>query len=204
MSTPFLLDILGGKVFDSKQGFGNNWIKPNGEWAYATSHNGKDYSTPIGTSLFVPSCMKDVKIARGFDKGGYGNYIKFEDKNVRVLVGHLSEFLVPDGNVESGKAVVKTGNTGFSTGPHAHIVIFPLENGKLKYPNNGHKGAVDPNTFIYPEDDFGKYKKWLMSISNPPIKDERWDQPMTKQETAKVLNLFEKYLIDIYGLTPKK
>jgi Peptidase family M23 len=56
---------------------------------------------------------------------GYGNYILVTHGNGWfTLYGHLSEFLVPDGQVvQRGQPIARSGSTGFSTGPHLHFEI---------------------------------------------------------------------------------
>jgi hypothetical protein len=59
----------------------------------------------------------------GFDSGGYGKWIEVQlDNGLKAFVGHLSEVLMTAGQkFKAGQVLAATGNTGSSTGPHAHV-----------------------------------------------------------------------------------
>ena len=86
----------------------------------------------------LPGKVKKVS----YGKRGYGNHVVLDHGNLEVLYGHLSHFVVQEGDeVTAGTIVGISGNTGKSTGPHLHIQL--RREGK----------SVDPVPFIkYLED----------------------------------------------------
>ena len=66
------------------------------------------------------------KVVTGQDKSttGYGNYawVRYPRYNLSIMVGHLSKVKLKKGaNVKKGTIYAIMGNTGKSTGTHAHI-----------------------------------------------------------------------------------
>jgi murein DD-endopeptidase MepM/ murein hydrolase activator NlpD len=47
-----------------------------------------------------------------------------------------------------GDKISLSGNTGFSTGPHVHFMMYEMQNGEVINVDNGYKGAVDPKPFF--------------------------------------------------------
>lgn len=87
-------------------------------------HEGNDYETPVGTKLSFkqPGTVLQVGSPEK-DNGGYGGFIdvKLADGNI-VRIGHLSRVNVKPGQrIRAKQVAALTGNTGRSTGPHAHI-----------------------------------------------------------------------------------
>lgn len=93
--------------------------------------------------------------------GGYGYNIELVDSTgFFTKYGHLSKFLVKDGQVvRTGQKIALTGNSGYSTAPHLHFGLMP------KSPNygNGYGGYIDPLPYltnnVNPEDEM--LKDWL-------------------------------------------
>lgn len=121
---PRLMSAPGRKLLSQWQmtsGFGAK------ESFRANAHEGNDYSTPVGTKLSFkqPGVVLDAKPG-SYDRnsnGGYGGYIdvRLSDGNV-IRIGHLSDVMVTKGQRLRPKQIAAlTGNTGRSTGPHAHI-----------------------------------------------------------------------------------
>lgn len=111
------------------------------------SHLAIDYAAPTGTPI---STIGDgTVIYVGWDKNGYGNYIKIRHPNNYVTAyGHLSRFakgLKNAQKVKQGEIIGYVGSTGLSTGPHLDFSIS--KNGervdflKLKLPA---ASSVDP------------------------------------------------------------
>lgn len=111
------------------------------------SHLAIDYAAPTGTPI---STIGDgTVIYAGWDKNGYGNYIKIRHPNNYVTAyGHLSRFakgLKNAQKVKQGEIIGYVGSTGLSTGPHLDFSIS--KNGervdflKLKLPA---ASSVDP------------------------------------------------------------
>lgn len=65
-----------------------------------------------------------IVIKAGYDSG-YGNMVMINHKNGIVTVyAHGSEILVKTNQtVLKGQPVLKVGDTGYSTGPHAHFEV---------------------------------------------------------------------------------
>lgn len=110
-------------------------------------HNGLDLAVPVGTQLFAPI---EGMVSIGNDgNGGYGKYIEIIKDNLKVILGHLSEFDVKDGQyVYMCEKVGLSGNTGFSTGPHLHLGMKNMKDGKVLNYDNGFKGAINPRPLI--------------------------------------------------------
>ncbi len=82
-------------------------------------HKGIDIKVPSNTSLYAPM---DGKIVFVGNKKGYGKTIVIRKKEEIFLFAHLSEILVKvNDSITKGQIIGKTGNTGFSTGPHLHL-----------------------------------------------------------------------------------
>ena len=110
-------------------------------------HNGIDFRAAIGTQLFAP--IEGVATIGDEGSGGYGKYIKITKDNLEVTIGHLSEFQVSNGQqVYLGDKIAKSGNSGFSTGPHVHLTVKFRKDGKISDKGNGYKGAIDPTGLI--------------------------------------------------------
>ena len=120
------------------QGFGEN------AQAYArfglAGHNGLDFGVPIGT--LVRAAADGVVMRVEEDAiDGYGRHVrlKHEDGSVTIYA-HLELPAVKTGQaVLAGEEVGRSGNSGFSTGPHLHFEV------RLPgHVDNGFGGAVDP------------------------------------------------------------
>lgn len=88
----------------------------------STYHQGVDWATPTGTSIYASS---GGTVTQAGWLGGYGYvvYIKHADgKETRYA--HLSRVLVSVGqSVSQGQQIALSGNTGNSSGPHLHFEI---------------------------------------------------------------------------------
>ena len=126
------------------------WIKPcngpivgkYGEPRSTHTHNGIDIAVPVGTPI---KAVTDGTVIRNGKADGYGNWVVIDHGNingVRVTseYGHLSSWSVKIGQkVKKGEEIAKSGNTGYSQGPHLHITI---RNGVFQ------GRAVDPAIYI--------------------------------------------------------
>ena len=124
-----------------------------GKYKYGPEgHRGVDVATPMNTAVDAPfSGMLSV----GYEKGGYGKYIKLVDEKGQALImGHLNayaagleaELRAAGGRlfVAAGKEIGFTGQTGNATGPHLHLEGRTNANSPL-----GGNVAVDPRTLDY-------------------------------------------------------
>lgn len=85
-------------------------------------HEGIDFCTPVGTSVYASEGGVVTKAAR---EGSYGNVIFIKHGNgLETRYAHCSKLLVSAGqSVQRGQMIAKSGNTGRSTGPHLHFEV---------------------------------------------------------------------------------
>lgn len=92
-------------------------------------HQGYDFKTYVGTPVLA--CHDGAVFRAGwqdeFDHShGFGlrvwQEIEIEGQRLYLFYAHLSKILVKEGDrIHRGQEIALTGNTGRSTGPHAHI-----------------------------------------------------------------------------------
>lgn len=94
------------------------------------AHHGVDYAAPKGTPVYAIGSGK--VIAKAYQKGGGGNYVKIRHNSVYVTTYmHLSRFakgLKVGDYVKQKQVIGYVGSTGVSTGPHLDFRVH--ENGK--------------------------------------------------------------------------
>jgi murein DD-endopeptidase MepM/ murein hydrolase activator NlpD len=97
-------------------------IRPHPRYKIMKTHTGVDFTSPIGTPIYVTGngVVESVKYM-----GGYGNAIVVDHGfNYKTLYGHLSSMDVrPGQTVKRGQVIGKIGNTGNSVGPHLHYEV---------------------------------------------------------------------------------
>lgn len=92
-------------------------------------HTGVDLRAPVGANFIAANAGIVIKVSEG---GAYGKMVMIDHGGgVSTLYAHGSEILVELGQtVNKGTPVLKVGNTGYSTGPHAHFEVrvngFPV------------------------------------------------------------------------------
>ncbi len=92
----------------------------------STYHNGWDIGVPIGTPV---NTIADGKVIAVGPATGYGKWVVVDHgviNGTRVTSEyvHLSSWNVSYGQiVKQGQVIAKSGNTGYSSGPHLHITI---------------------------------------------------------------------------------
>ena len=101
---------------------------------HGKGHDGTDYGMSVGTDV---KAVADgvVKAAEASNpSGGLGFYVQIvhtasNGQKYNSVYGHLSQVMVRTGDrVSRGQVIGKSGNTGFSTGPHLHFEINKGEN----------------------------------------------------------------------------
>lgn len=81
----------------------------------------------------VYSICSGVVERAGYDKGGFGNYVRIKEDGTenRIYLAHLSKIYVKVGQRVTYTTVVGLmGSTGNSTGKHTHVEIRELRNGQ--------------------------------------------------------------------------
>ena len=94
------------------------------------SHNGTDFKALMGTAIYA---LADGTISGTGDtdvtcpRASFGRWILVKhDNGLAATFGHLSVVSVKErARVKKGDIIGYSGNTGYSTGPHLHISIYP-------------------------------------------------------------------------------
>lgn len=86
------------------------------------SHNGTDFRAAIGTPVYA---MNGGRVAFSGSFQNYGNTVIIDHGiGLMTMYMHLSENLVAEGAlVEKGDPIARSGNTGYSLGPHLHLSV---------------------------------------------------------------------------------
>ena len=94
-------------------------------------HPGVDLAADYGTNVLAVA--DGIVLDCSYD-AAYGYILTLEHENgVQTQYAHLSEFLVEFGDVvRQGQIIAKTGNSGWTTGPHLHLGV--LINGETADP----------------------------------------------------------------------
>lgn len=96
------------------------------------SHNGVDFRASIGTEIFSAGdgLIEDVGDTDITCPGAsFGKWVLIKYNNgLATTYGHLSLIKVSKGEkISTGQLVGYSGNTGYSTGPHLHISVYPKD-----------------------------------------------------------------------------
>lgn len=84
------------------------------------------------TNKKVYSICNGVVERAGYDKGGFGNYVRIKEDGTenRIYLAHLEKIYVKVGQKVTYTTVVGLmGATGNATGPHTHVEIRKFQNG---------------------------------------------------------------------------
>jgi murein DD-endopeptidase MepM/ murein hydrolase activator NlpD len=95
-------------------------------------HNGVDFRASIGTEIYAAAdgVVDGVGNTDTTCPGAsFGKWILIKyDNGLATTYGHLSLIKVTRGDkVEKGQMVGYGGNTGYSTGPHLHVSVYPKD-----------------------------------------------------------------------------
>ena len=104
------------------------------------AHHGVDYAAPTGTP--VKTVGDGVVIAKGYQRGGGGNYLKVKHNSVYTTTYmHLSRFakgIQKGSSVRQGEVIGYVGATGLATGPHLDYRVHknnqPIDPLKMEAP----------------------------------------------------------------------
>ncbi|MDR1217176.1 MAG: peptidoglycan DD-metalloendopeptidase family protein [Oscillospiraceae bacterium] len=86
-------------------------------------HNGVDIGVPTGTAVLA--AHGGVVRSASYDEGGYGRSVVIAGDGFVTRYAHCDELFVSAGQtVAAGDVIAKSGNTGYSTGPHLHFEVM--------------------------------------------------------------------------------
>lgn len=109
-------------------------------------HGALDYGVPVGTTVYAAA--DGVVISRGSLSGSYGNYLVIQHTNgLRTWYAHGNGvFYVSVGEtVSRGQAIMQSGNSGNSSGPHLH---FEVRVSPYSWYSNGNDSRRDPRNYM--------------------------------------------------------
>lgn len=132
--------------------------KKGSSWASGV-HQGIDL---VGiTNKKVYSICNGVIERAGYDKGGFGNYVRIKEDGTenRIYLAHLDKIYVKVGQKVTYTTVVGLmGSTGNSTGPHTHVEIRKFQNGVAV-------SKLNPATYMGMPNKVGTYNSANYQIS---------------------------------------
>ena len=104
------------------------------------AHHGVDYAAPTGTP--VKTVGDGVVIAKGYQRGGGGNFLKIKHNSVYTTTYmHMSRFakgIQKGSSVRQGEVIGYVGATGLATGPHLDYRVHknnqPIDPLKMEAP----------------------------------------------------------------------
>jgi murein DD-endopeptidase MepM/ murein hydrolase activator NlpD len=88
-------------------------------------HSGLDIAVPVGTRVRAVREGVVLEADATGQNSGYGHYVKIDHGGGQhSLYAHMSTLAVEVGDqVAVGQVIGRSGNTGYSTGPHLHLEI---------------------------------------------------------------------------------
>ncbi|MEI8130085.1 MAG: peptidoglycan DD-metalloendopeptidase family protein [bacterium] len=94
------------------------------------SHNGVDFGAPVGTpvkAMAIGTVIGSGNTDTACPGASYGNWVFIKyDNGLSSVYGHLSLVKAASGTrVLPGDVVAYSGATGYATGPHLHVSVFP-------------------------------------------------------------------------------
>ena len=113
------------------------------------THNGVDFSCPIGTPIVAPCDGEIIHRYVNHPTLGKAIYFSCDDSPNYMRFLHLSEVVV-QGKYKQGELIGKTGNTGMSEGAHLHLDVWncPINTGLIKTKSGVFKYMIDPVVFF--------------------------------------------------------
>ena len=130
----YRVPFASGRTVRVGQAF-NGVFSHTGENAHAV-----DFDVPVGTPVHAARAGRVVRVVDSFEAGGDDK--KLKDRVNLVFIRHadgtMAEYahLAKGGvrvrvgqDVKAGQLVALSGNTGYTTGPHLHFMVFRARNG---------------------------------------------------------------------------
>ncbi len=131
------VDFASGSCFSQSSDYTKNPNAPKGlpvsgritatfhDWQYLLQmgriHEGVDIAVNVGTPV---AATMSGKVTQAGNYGAWGNMVMVQNGPWEIIVAHLSGVNVKLGQeVSAGNFLGKSGNTGFSTGPHVHYEV---------------------------------------------------------------------------------
>lgn len=154
-------------------------------------HNGTDFGPYDGMSKPFWPIDDGTVIGIWWDPLGYGNYLDVMHTWGRSRYAHAQAIYVREGDRvvaprygKQGTYLGKTGTTGFSTGVHLHLGIYPA----LELKSNGFGGTIDPrqpdNYFVVP-----------ITGTPPPVTPPTAEPPVVVVPVQPSLPTFENVIV---------
>jgi len=138
-------------------------------------HHGVDYAAPKGTP--VMSIGDGTVVAKAYQKGGGGNYLKIKHNSVYTTTYmHLSGYakgIASGSRVKQGQVIGYVGATGLATGPHLDFRV--AKNGSLVDPLKVKAPPVEP----VKEENMARYNQVKDSLLNELLKIS-WEQMLAE------------------------
>ena len=123
---------------------------------HVSGHAGTDFKAKVGTPVYASFGGRITRVNWNTRSNGFCIEIDHPDKGIKTLYLHLSKVGVKPGQqVQQGKEIGRSGNTGSSYAPHLHYEIKSRDRKKTVY-----------NPFI-----FKYHKKYSRTISKQYRKD---------------------------------
>lgn len=109
-------------------------------------HGALDYGVPSGTTVYAAA--DGVVLTRASLSGSYGNYIVLQHVNgLRTWYAHGNGvfYVSPGQTVSKGQAIMQSGNSGNSSGPHLH---FEVRVSPYSWSSSGNDSRRDPRNYM--------------------------------------------------------
>ena len=109
-------------------------------------HGALDYGVPSGTTVYAAA--DGVVLTRASLSGSYGNYIVIQHVNgLRTWYAHGNGvfYVSPGQTVSKGQAIMQSGNSGNSSGPHLH---FEVRVSPYSWSSSGNDSRRDPRNYM--------------------------------------------------------
>lgn len=152
--------------------------------------NGIDFAVPVDTNLYASGEGTISTVSYGYN-GGWGNYLLLGHPESYISrYAHLNSIDKSQGTyVYQGTQLAKSGNTGFSTGPHLHfqqyrygssstnsVKIAPLFNYTNFYVNSSYNNSSYDTNWYYWNLNTTPEGWWLQNAEDLGVYSGQWRQ----------------------------